>query len=731
MATNTTEWWSLRPFHVSNLRGVLTPFFRARDMAASTPITKQCFDDLALADFIIQALYGGGSGHMGSVTTCISRHVDKFNDVGMDGLENGDGQARAFGILIENLGEYVQDGYKHKDGVGAEETFAQNGLRLLSALGCEPKVLNKELRGQSVRKDKLTQSVVLYFSLYSRVSTPGTPRDLRKAAIDAGLLAIASGGARLGLSEPARQFVVEWFLNRGRSGGYGDCARELKVALPDEPLRPAGTIATVYRRLADRIPGLPQPGSALVIGSVAGLDAAGRADLAAALSARTCGGRFDGRALPRDGAELYVEFVDASGEVVGGGSGPQGMWRCVLRGGEVVGADPGADWVGDPYPFDPTARWVYASLASAAAEPASSPSSASPTATPPPPTPLNSASSASTTTTSPTAPPPASGFNKGRWSADEEALFEPAFQAECFGKQAGYQHRISAIVRTRSPEQVRTHAQKYLKKLEKQLAAPAPSSPTTTTPPPVAAASTKRALDADASAPPSKRKKALPPPFSLAAIRGRIIVFSGKVYIHGEHVTERQLRRLVEYLGGGVRDVISYKSDYVIAGDVNSEAYKVVNAASRGAIVVSGDDLSKLLTPEMFEKADAAYVAKLKAPVTKTLASLGELAGACIVVTGRDRELERMALCAKLRSCGATTKDKVGDVKKATFVVRCAFNAGVTMTEKLIEARSCGIPVVEVANLHALWRAAAPAPCAVAAPSPPRRALAENLAPSA
>ena len=285
-----------------------------------------------------------------------------------------------------------------------------------------------------------------------------------------------------------------------------------------------------------------------------------------------------------------------------------------------------------------------------------------------------------------------------------------------------------AAVGTRSPAQVRSHVQKYLKKLKKQLAAPTPSSPTTTTP---AAASTKRALDADASAPPSKRKKALPPRFTIAAIRGRIIVFSGEVYIDGEHVTERQLRRLVEYLGGEVRDGISYQTDYVIAGDVNSKAYKVVNAASRGAIVVSGDDLSKLLTPEMFEKADAAYVANLKAPVTKTLSSLGELAGALVVVTGRDHELERMALCAKLRSCGATTKDKVEDVKKATFVVRCAFNAGVTMTEKLIEARSCGIPVVEVANLHALWRAAAPAPCAVAAPSRRRRALAENLAPSA
>ena len=61
MATNATEWWSLESFQVHNIRGVLTPFFRARDMAASTPITKQCFEDLAAARFIIRALYGGGS----------------------------------------------------------------------------------------------------------------------------------------------------------------------------------------------------------------------------------------------------------------------------------------------------------------------------------------------------------------------------------------------------------------------------------------------------------------------------------------------------------------------------------------------------------------------------------------------------------------------------------------------------------------------------------------------
>ena len=687
MATNATEWWSLPAFHVSNLRGVLTPFFRARDMAASTPITKQCFEDLAAVDFIIRALYGGGSGHMGSVTTCISRHVDKFNDVGMDKLENG--EARAFGILIEDLGKYVQDGYQHKDGEGAEETFAQNGLRLLSALGCEPKVLNKELRGLSVRKDKLTQSVVLYFSLYSRVPTPGTPRDLRKAAIERGLLVTASGGARLGLSDGARQFVVEWFLDRGRSGGYGDCARDLKVAFPDEPLRTAKTISTVYSRLAERIEGLPQLGSASdvdVAGDVsallAGLDDAGHAELETAALAAA-------RSLrPGDGTRICVQFFDADEAVFPGGSGPDDMFYGVVRGGQVFGADSAADWVDDPEPFNPNGRWDYAPLASAAA-------------------------------------PLASGFNKGPWSPCEQARFGSAFMKERGNLRGDAGKRVLAAVRTRSLTQFNKYAQTFRKRL---LAAAAALSLPTTTPSPPAAASTKRALDADAPAPLPKRTKALPPQFTIEAIRGRIIVCSGEVYFDGEHVSERKWRRLVAYLGGEVRTAISYQTDYVFAHDVNAPVNNVANAASRGAIVVSDDVLTKLLTPEMFEKADAAYLANLKAPVTKTLSSLGELAGACVVVTGRDRELERMALCAKLRSCGATTKDKVGDVKKATFVVRCA---GVTTTEKLMEARSCGIPVVEVANLHALWRAAAPAPCAVAAPSPRRRALAENLAPSA
>ena len=719
------------------LYGVRMPVFRAGDMVACRSISERCFVDLAAVGFHIGSIYIGATEHMGCAQTTIGKHLTKFNNVGMDKLENGDGQARAFAIVVEDIGILVQDGYSHEDGVGAEETFAQDLLRLLRAQSCEPHVLNKVLRGNSVRKCEHTGWLVLYCCLYSRLPTPGTPRDLRKDAIERGLLATASAGPHLRLSDGARQFVVEWFLDRGSSGGYGDCARELKGAFPDEPPRSASTIQTVYSRLAERIPGLPQPrhretSDVDVAGDVSALlgrlDDAGRARLETAAEAARRQRR------PPEGSRICVQFFGRDGAVFTGGSGPNDMWCGVVRGREVFGADPDADWVGAPEPFDHNGRWDYAPPTS---EPAAVPSPPPPPSEPlaaAPPSRRRQRRRAPTTTASPTAPPPKkkrktnSGSNERPWSPCEHDRFVEAFMKERGNLRGDAGKRVLAAVPTRSWTQVYTCAQKFRRRL---LAAAALISPTTTTSPPPNAASTMRPCDDATAAPLPKRKKPLPPPFTIAAIRGRIIVFSGEVYIDGEHVTERQLRRLVSYLGGEVRDAISYQTDYVIAGDVNSKAYKVVNAASRGATVVSDDGLSTLLTPEMFEKADAAYLANLKAPVTKTLASLGELAGACVVVTGRDRELERMALCAKLRSCGATTKDKVEDVKKATFVVRCAFNAGVTMTEKLIEARSCGIPVVEVANLHALWRAAAPAPCAVAAPSPRRCALAENVAPSA
>ena len=55
--------------------------------------------------------------------------------------------------------------------------------------------------------------------------------------------------------------------------------------------------------------------------------------------------------------------------------------------------------------------------------------------------------------------------NTGRWSAEEQERFETALEAH--GKNW---KTVSELVGTRSMAQVRSHAQKYFKKREKQLA---------------------------------------------------------------------------------------------------------------------------------------------------------------------------------------------------------------------------------------------------------------------
>ena len=394
MATNTTDWWSDQAEQVRTLYGVRMPVFRAGDMVACRSISKRCFYDLAAVKFRIGSIYVGATEHMGCAPTTIGKHLTKFNNVGMDKLEHGDGQARAFAIVVEDIGVLVQDGYSHEDGVGAEETFAQDLLSFLRAQGCEPHDLNRVLRGNSVRKCELTGWLVLYCCLYSRRPTPGTPRDLRQAALDAGLLATASGGARVGLSDGARRFVVEWYLDRGSSGGYGDCARALKRAFPAEPLRSDSTIGTVYSRLAERIEGLPKPQRASdvdVAGDVSAL--LGRLDDAGRAALETAAVAAGQQRRPPEGSRIWVQFFDADEAVFPGGSGPDDMWCGVVRGGQVFGADSAAGWVGDPEPFDHNGRWDYAPLASAAA-------------------------------------PLASGFNTGPWSPCEHDRFRSAFMKE-------------------------------------------------------------------------------------------------------------------------------------------------------------------------------------------------------------------------------------------------------------------------------------------------------------
>ena len=88
------------------LYGVRMPVFRAGDMVACRSISERCFVDLAAVGFHIGSIYIGATEHMGCAPTTIGKHLTKFNNVGMDKLEHGDGQARAFAIVVEDIGVF-------------------------------------------------------------------------------------------------------------------------------------------------------------------------------------------------------------------------------------------------------------------------------------------------------------------------------------------------------------------------------------------------------------------------------------------------------------------------------------------------------------------------------------------------------------------------------------------------------------------------------------------------
>jgi len=344
---------------------------------------------------------------------------------------------------------------------------------------------------------------------------------------------------------------------------------------------------------------------------------------------------------------------------------------------------------------------------------------------------------APTTTASPTAPPPKkkrktkkkeSGFNEGRWSPDEHDRFAVAFRAENGDLRGDALTRVFAAVRTRSPTQIKSHAQKYRQKL---LAAAALISPTSATPPPPDAASTMRPCDDATAAPSAKRsKQLLPPPLSLATIRGRTVVCSNWITIRGQRLTHREFGWLFEYLGATVKTDVSRKTSYLILDrDADPEKGKAARAAELGFRVVTDDVVSELLADDTFALAKRAQLAKHR-HVVGSLGSLAEAKGKLFVPTGTFPGLSKDQLCAALEACGAKFSDNLADVKRAAFLVQ-GKAAGAAPSEKLTEARLYGIPVLEASVLAGLGLAAAPAPCAVAAPSPHRRALAENLAPLA
>ena len=388
------RWWKRQELRYSHIYRRDVPCFPAGSFDDIDQIVDEVLADIFGIGFVIKAYYAGASKNWGTAPQIIGAHLMELNNVGVAGLKDGDAQAIAFAIRIADLGHLKQDGKIRKDGDGAEETFRQLVLAKLRRRLSELCELNINCCGASVHKDELDGSLIVYVCLYSLVRPAGGPRDLLRDALAKGLVVRGSGGSRVRISRAVQDFVVNWCVARGSSGGFDDCAVALARALPGEPPRTGAACCSLYGRLAPRIEGAPQPREASdvdVAGPVsallAGLDDAGRAELVTAAE------RPPPRRRPPSGARIYVRFFDRDGAAVAGGSGPDGMWCGVVCGGEVFGADPGADWVGAPEPFDyRTAEWKYA--ASPASEPAPEAPVEDAAAAAPPPSPQQAAAPA-------------------------------------------------------------------------------------------------------------------------------------------------------------------------------------------------------------------------------------------------------------------------------------------------------------------------------------------------
>ena len=310
------KWWEeLEALFETCERGCDVPCFGANEMDDTASIIKRVLAILKAEGFDIQACYGGASMPWGSAQRVIGKHLDTFNNVGMDGIKNGDGQKRVFAIRLANLSQYKQDGKIHEAGVGAEATFLDRVLAAQSELfGRKVHVLNRDGLGNSVHVDKeFGGSLIVYVCLYSRVPSEAA----RNAIADRYQLALGKGEVEPGKSgqklvrwsPPCRLWLVNWCVEQGGTGHWGPCAAELKAAFPDEPEHDAEACRRAYRLLAPRVraPTARAPGSgrdardaaaaAETEAVAASLTPAACADLVAALAATDA--RAATRAPPR------------------------------------------------------------------------------------------------------------------------------------------------------------------------------------------------------------------------------------------------------------------------------------------------------------------------------------------------------------------------------------------------------------------------------------------------
>lgn len=133
---------------------------------------------LGLKDDTVKSVYCGGSSvHPRKM---IYHHTTRFNNMGWRDLEAGDDGVVSFAFHVLNLGDLIQDGEKHAEGVGAEETFRRMVLKLFPWLSDN----NIEICGLSVTA-ALDGSCWFYVCIARRAARC-YPRDLRAAAIKNG-----------------------------------------------------------------------------------------------------------------------------------------------------------------------------------------------------------------------------------------------------------------------------------------------------------------------------------------------------------------------------------------------------------------------------------------------------------------------------------------------------------------------------------------------------------------
>ncbi|CAH0370969.1 unnamed protein product [Pelagomonas calceolata] len=262
-------------FHVtmsSTLRGRNVQLFEVEYLGeAITSVAADVVRRLHEAGFKLKSVYLGGSKHWVAAKSIIGVHSMPLNNLGLEGLEDGDAQMFTFAVKVKNLQGYKADGKAYADGVGAEETWRRavvKALRQLFGQGFDE--LNINLCGASVHKDD-DGSLVLYCccSTVPAGTFDGT-RDLYQLALRDGTLVPGyTGITNVRWSLEAQDFLVEVVKAQGGTGYWDAVAALVNARFPGVVRSPSAcgnTYGALALRRADAPLG-PAPGVSGGIGA--------------------------------------------------------------------------------------------------------------------------------------------------------------------------------------------------------------------------------------------------------------------------------------------------------------------------------------------------------------------------------------------------------------------------------------------------------------------------------